>query len=90
MHTVELLEQALGVAEVLGYAVRHEWLGGGTGGACEVAGKRWLFVDLALNPYEQLDQVLQALQSDQRFYSTEIPFELCQHLGIHRARRRSA
>ena len=54
MHTVELLEEALAVAEQLGFAIRHEWMGG-TGGACEIAGKLWLFVDLSLTTDEQLE-----------------------------------
>lgn len=62
MHTVELLDQAVALAQSLGYAVRQDWLGGG-GGSCEVRGRKWLFVDLALTPAEQLGQVLDALQA---------------------------
>jgi len=57
MHTVELREQALALAEQLGYRIREEWLGGSGGGQCEFAGCRWIFVDLALNAEEQLEQV---------------------------------
>lgn len=60
MHTVELLEQALATARQLGYLVREEWLGTG-GGSCMFKGRRCLFVDLALNHREQLDQVLAAI-----------------------------
>jgi hypothetical protein len=60
MHTVELLEEALKTAHSLGYLIRQDWLGG-SGGACEIKGKRWLFVDLSLPPLEQLDQVLSAI-----------------------------
>ena len=63
MHTVELLEDALGTAERLGYRTRQEWLGGTGGGACEFAGQRWIFVDLALTAIEQLEQVTNALQN---------------------------
>jgi len=62
MHTVDLMEQALAAAERLGFSIRHEWLGGSGGGYCEFGGKKWLFVDLALNNVEQLDQVLGALK----------------------------
>jgi hypothetical protein len=62
-HTVQLLQAALAIARHAGYEVRMEWLGGQTGGACEVAGRRWLFVDLALSPAEQLEQVAHALRS---------------------------
>ncbi len=85
MHTVELLSEALSLAESLGYGIRHEWLGGTSGGLCEIAGQRWLFVDLALNPIEQLDQVIQGLQSDPRLLSARIGPELCTHLGIRRS-----
>jgi hypothetical protein len=62
MHTVELLEEAVRAATSLGYSVRQDWLSG-SGGACEIKGKRWLFVDLSLSPLEQLDQVLSAIRT---------------------------
>lgn len=65
MHTVELLEEAIEAAKRLGYNIRQEWLDGSGGGACEFGGKRWLFVDLALNADEQLDQAIAALRADQ-------------------------
>src|SRR5262245_13211882 len=49
MRTVELLEQAISTSQELGYRIRYEWLGGSGGGACEFAGRKWLFVDLALS-----------------------------------------
>jgi hypothetical protein len=64
MHTVEMLERLKGLAESAGYTVRHEWLGGVGGGACEFAGRKWIFVDLSLSVVEQLDQVTTALQAD--------------------------
>lgn len=64
MHTVDLLEQAIALAESLGYRIRQEWLGGSGGGGCEIRGQRWLFVDLALTPVEQFNQVLEVLQAD--------------------------
>lgn len=68
MHTFELLHEALALATSMGYSIRHEWLGGGSGGSCEIAGKRWLFVDLSLSPLDQLDQVVRALQADPQLY----------------------
>ncbi len=64
MHTVDLREQALDLAQRLGYRIREEWLGGSGGGQCDFAGQRWIFVDLALNAAEQLEQVAAALRSD--------------------------
>ena len=64
MHTVDLLEEALGVAKCLGYQVRLEWLGGSAGGSCELRGQKWLFVDLALTPLEQFGQVADAISRE--------------------------
>jgi hypothetical protein len=64
MHTVYALEEAIEFAERLGYRIRQEWLGGTGGGACEFNGQKWLFVDLALNVVEQLEQVVTALRED--------------------------
>ena len=85
MHTVELLEQTLSVAERLGYRVRHEWLGGTGGGACEFAGRKWIFVDLALNAVEQLEQVRDALLTDPAIYTLDLSPPIRKLLGIRRA-----
>jgi hypothetical protein len=63
MHTADLLEEALKAAKSLGFNVRHVWLDGSGGGGCEVRGHRWIFVDLALSPAEQLAQVTEALEA---------------------------
>jgi hypothetical protein len=76
MHTVEVLDRALRVAESLSYGVRHEWLGGSGGGACEFAGRKWIFVDLALTVTEQLDQVLEALRSEPAIHTVPMPAEI--------------
>jgi hypothetical protein len=73
MHSVELLEQAIAEAERLGYGVRHEWLGGNGGGACEFAGRKWIFIDLALSVMEQLDQVTEALRDEPSALLAEFP-----------------
>ena len=85
MHTVEMLEEECKVAESLGYHVRHEWLGGSGGGACEFAGRKWLFVDLALNAIEQLEQVTEALQDDPGIFVAPLSAPLQQLLGVRRA-----
>jgi hypothetical protein len=61
VHTVELLEQALALAERSGIVVRQDWFGGTAAGSCQLKGRQWLFVDLSLSPAEQLEQVLEAL-----------------------------
>ncbi len=58
MHTAQLLKEALQVAQRLGYEVRFELLGGSGGAACEVKGRKCLFLDLATTPGEQLETVL--------------------------------
>lgn len=57
-----MLRQRLTAAKKSGIQIRSEWLGGETGGACEIAGKRWIFLDLSLSVEEQLGQVEDALR----------------------------
>ncbi|HVU90128.1 MAG TPA: hypothetical protein VHD36_22545 [Pirellulales bacterium] len=63
MHTVELLERALRAAEGLGYRVRQDWLDG-PGAGCEIKGEKWLFLDLASSPLDQLDVVAGVLSRE--------------------------
>jgi hypothetical protein len=76
MHTVELLDEALKVANRLGYQVRQEWLGGNGGGGCEIKGRRWLFLDLALTPTDQLDLVVQTLRQHPEVAKLPMPGQL--------------
>lgn len=81
MHsTVELLEAALQLSQRLGYTIRHEFLGGSGGGGCELRGRKYLFVDLALHVSEQLEQVCQALAEDPQLTRAKIPVELRPYL----------
>lgn len=85
MHTIELLEQAEELARRLGYGVRPEWLGGCGGGACEIAGRKWIFVDLSLTTQEQLAQLTGALLTDPAVHAVAMPAGLAQYLGLRRA-----
>jgi len=85
MHTVELLEQCCEVARQLGYQIRHEWLGGSGGGVCEFGGRKWIFIDLALNADEQLAQVTRALQQDPGIHLRPLGGTLSRQLGLSRA-----
>jgi hypothetical protein len=85
MHTIEMFERMKETAERAGYTVRLEWLGGAGGGACEFAGRKWIFVDLALSVVEQLDQVASALQNDPAVHVTEAPAPVRHYLGERRA-----
>lgn len=87
MHTVELYESAKQFADALGYNVREENLGGIGGGACEVAGRKCLFVDNAMSAVEQLDQVLTALSVDPLIHTMTVPAELT---GVWPERRAAA
>jgi hypothetical protein len=87
MHTIELIEQAVALAERLGYGVRQEWLGGCAGGFCEVAGRRWIFVDVALTPGEQLAQLVGVLSEDPALHlqSPHISLDLQRRLNIRKS-----
>jgi hypothetical protein len=66
MHSVDVLEEAIELAECAGFEVRREFLGESTGGACRIAGQWLLFVDLSLPAAEQLAQVVTALRTTGR------------------------
>jgi hypothetical protein len=80
MHTVDLLGEAVALAERLGYRMRQEWLGGNGGGGCELKGRKWLFLDLALGPADQLDQVLDTLRREPQAMSLTMPSSLRERL----------
>lgn len=61
MHCVDLLEEAILLAQTCGFEVRQEWLGERGGGVCRIGEKQVLFVDLSLTAQEQLDQTVTAL-----------------------------
>jgi hypothetical protein len=73
MHTVEMRERMIRLAEDLGYTVRQEWLGGAGGGLCEFGGRRHIFLDLALSAVEQLDQIANALADDPAIHTVKLP-----------------
>lgn len=64
MHTVELLAEAREAARQLGYRIREENMGGIGGGACELDGRKWLFLDLMQSPLEQLEALVATLRED--------------------------
>jgi len=64
MHTVELLEQALAAVARAGYQVREESLGDAVGGACVLRGKKWFFIDPALDLSDQLELACEVLRTD--------------------------
>jgi hypothetical protein len=85
MHTVDLLELALEAAKTLGFRVRQEWLGGSGGGGCEIKGHKWIFLDLALSPVDQLAQVAEALRADPRAVGLSLHPALRSFLNLRKA-----
>lgn len=84
MHTVELLEEAIHMAERAGYKVRQEWMGGCGCGGCEIKGRKWIFLDLSLGPHELLDVVIDVLRSDATAASLSMPLPLRDLLQIRK------
>ncbi len=85
MHTVELLEHALDLTKRLGYKIRQEWLGGEGGGGCELGGRKLLFLDLALGPADQLDQVIETLRHEPDAVNLPMPHELRKLIAMRRS-----
>jgi len=85
MHTVELLQEAVEVAKRLGYEVRQDWLGGNGGGHCLVRGRKWLLLDLAQTPDEQLDVVADALRGEHGAARAVESIELADRLDVRSA-----
>lgn len=85
MHTVELLDEALRLANRIGYQVRQEWLGGNGGGGCEIRGRRWIFLDLALSPADQLELVLETLRRHSEVATFTMPAQLRGLLQIRKS-----
>ena len=84
MTTIELREEAIQAAELLGYTIRQEWLDG-SGGACQFGGKRWIFLDVSLSTSDQLDQLVEALLEDPRVAQLNTSATLSQLLGRRQA-----
>ncbi len=86
MHTVEMLGHGLDAISRLGYQIRQEYLGGNGGGGCELKGNKIFFLDLALDPAEQLDQVVDTLRHDTGAQNLPMPRQLRDLLRCGKAR----
>jgi hypothetical protein len=75
MHTVELLDAALDLAGRLGYTIRQDCLAG-SGGACELNGRKLFFLDLDLGPADQLEQLIEILRREPAVGTLPMPDEL--------------
>jgi hypothetical protein len=78
------LEQATALARQAGYTIRQEWLGG-SGGACQIKGRKFLFLDVNAGPLEQLDQVLEALRRDPGTFNLPMSKELREAIGVRKS-----
>jgi hypothetical protein len=84
MHTVEVLEQAVDLAVRLGYTVRQDSFAGSGGGACELKGRKFLFLDLDLGPDERLEQTIAALQHEPKVQGFPVSQELGELLKLRK------
>ena len=82
MHAVERLQQALELAEALGYDVRQDWLDGNGGGHCLVRGRKLLMLDLAQTHEEQFAVVCNALRGESHLNRMEMSDELAEALDV--------
>lgn len=85
MHSIELMDEAIALAQRMGWKIRYECLGEVGGGACEIGRQKWIFIDLALHPLEQCEQVIEALKSDPLLHVVDVPGSLSAELGVRRA-----
>jgi hypothetical protein len=90
MYSIDLKDEAIALAERLGWRIRQEYLGEVGGGPCEVAGRKWIFLDIALSPPEQFEQLLDALRGDPAIHTVKVPPALQQLLGVAPVARRAA
>ncbi len=84
MHAVRRLQAALELARRAGYQVRTEWLDGVSYPACRLGRRKLLFVDLALDAQDQLEQVLAALEDDPAVPPQELQALLAPDAAPHR------
>jgi hypothetical protein len=84
MHTVELLGAALDLIGRLGYTVRQEWLAGAGAGGCELKGRKLFFLDLDLDPDEQLQQAIETLRREPAAITLPMPQELLGLVGLRK------
>ena len=84
MHTVEMLDQAIALAKRLDYAIRQDSFAGCGGGGCELRGRKFLFLDLDLDPEEQLEQVLSALRHQPAAQTLPMSRELGELLKVRK------
>ena len=63
MNANQLINEALKLAQQLGYQVRHEYLGGHGTGYCQVGEQPSILLDVGQPTDEQLDRVAEAINA---------------------------
>jgi hypothetical protein len=86
IHSVDLLNMAFASAMRLGYRLREVGLDGFAGGACQVKGQKWLFVDPVLSVRDRLELILEALAADPATSAFDLPAPLAAALSIVQAK----
>jgi len=84
MHTVELLDEAVEVAERLGFKIHQDWLGGEGTSACWVKGRKWLMIDLAQSYDDQLAEIAFALRGEIHLANVPMTSDLAEYLDVRR------
>ena len=84
MNHVHQLDEWIEVAQKLGYHIRYDYFGGTGGGVCQYGGKKWLFIDLALPPQEQLDLISTTLNADPLLDTVKISSRLREEISHRR------
>jgi len=85
MHSVELLEHALTVAQKLGFLVREEYVGDIDGGSCVVRGQKMLFLDPMLSIPDRLRLVCEALAADSGLDRSSLSPQLAERVPLRKA-----
>lgn len=85
MHTVDMVKEAIALAQRAGYRIRQEYLGGSMGGGCEFGGQKWIFLDVSLGPVDQLEQVVEALRHDPDVVGMAMTDELQNRIGVRKS-----
>jgi hypothetical protein len=84
IHSVDLLNLALDSARQLGYQVRDVVFGGFPGGACQLKGTKWIFLNSSLPARDRLQLVLEALARDPNCVMANLPPALLAAIQVAR------
>jgi len=90
IHSVDLLNLALDSARKLGYQVRDDVLGGFPGGACQLKGTKWLFLNSSLPARDRLQLVLEALAADPNCAMANLPPAVLAAIQVTRMAQRES